>query len=276
MALFHIILLALIQGITEFLPISSSGHLVLFHATIGGAGSAGAWDENILFDIAVHIGTLMAVCVYFWRDIWRLIRGAVLTLSFRFDGTDARLFQYVVLGSIPVIAAGFALYLWQPDFLRSLYTMAWATLVFGVILWVIDERSPDSRKLEQMGFKDALLVGLSQVLALIPGTSRSGITMIAGRALGYGRIEAARFSLLLSTTVISGAGVLSAKDVFESGDVALAGDVFLAMILSALAALGAIALMMKWLARATFKPFAIYRILLGAGLLIALYSGVLV
>lgn len=276
MALYHIIILALIQGITEFLPISSSGHLVLFHALTGDEGIQGAWNENILYDVAVHVGTLFAVLLYFWRDVWTMILGGVDMVKLQFSTARAQLFLCVVIGSIPVVFAGFALYLWQPDFLRSLQVMAWATLIFGIVLWVVDEKAPDNKDLGQLTWKNALVIGLAQILALIPGTSRSGITMIAGRALGFSRVEAARFSLFLAMVAISGAGILAGKDVFNSADMVLAHDVLLAAFLAFLSALGAIALMMRWLVTSTFKPFAIYRIILGIGLLAAIYSGFLV
>lgn len=275
MPLYHIILLALIQGITEFLPISSSGHLVLYHALTDDGAAAGAWDENVLLDVAVHVGTLFSVLVYFWRDIWAMARGVLDIVRGRMEQPGARLGLFVLIGSIPVIAAGFIIHFIKPDILRALEVMAWSTLIFGIVLWAVDEKAPKARDLASMGFKDAILIGLSQILALIPGTSRSGITMIMARGLGFSRGEAARFSLLLAIVAISGAGVLGGKDVLESGDFELAADAVIAVFLSFISGLAAIALMMKWLEKSTFRPFAIYRIILGIALLGLIYSGVL-
>lgn len=285
MVLFHIVILALIQGITEFLPISSSGHLVLAHAFMDGAAvdEAARWAEDLTMDVAVHVGTLFAVLLYFYRDIWSMVRGLIGLLCINKAATEqggadqegAQLCLYVVLASLPVIVAGFALHAWAPAFVRSVEIMAWATLIFGIVLWAADHFSPADKMLVTLNWKSALLIGLAQVLALIPGTSRSGITMTAGRALGFSRRESARFSLLLAVVAISGAGTLSGIDLWQSGDLALGKEAALAAGLSFVTALGAIALMMKWLEKSSFTPFALYRIILGLILLGLIYSGTL-
>lgn len=272
MTVLHLILLALLQGITEFLPISSSGHLLLFHYFVDGA----AEDLALLMDISVHVGTLFAVLLYFWRDIWVMLQGLPAFLTGRFENQGAKMIYHLVLASIPVIIAGFALHAIDPYFLRSPYVVAVATLGFGIVLWVADARFPSDKSLEDMGAKGALLIGLAQILALIPGTSRSGITMSAARMLGYSRSEAARFSLLLSIIAISGAGVLGARDV--AGSSLLQAHIFDLALVAALAflsALGAIVLMMRWLTKQSFRVFALYRIVLGGALLAALFSGVI-
>jgi len=273
MALYHIIILALIQGITEFLPVSSSGHLVLYHGLIGDNVAAGQ-----TIDIAVHVGTLGAVLMYFRRDVKAMICGVLCPQSKNApeNKQGRRLFGFVVIGSVPVILAGFALHLWDPSWLRALEVMAWATLLFGVLLLWVDRTAPTARDLSNMGIKDAVLIGLSQALALIPGTSRSGITMTAARWLGFSRTEAAHYSLLLAMIAISGAGVLGGMDVITSGDMVLAFDVLLAAILAFFSGWAAIALMMAWLQKAGFAPFAYYRIALGVLLLGLIYSGILV
>jgi len=151
--------------------------------------------------------------------------------------------------------------------------VAWATLGFGVLLWVADRTGMTIRRIEHMGYGEALVIGLSQVLALIPGTSRSGITMTAARMLGYERAEAARFSMLLSIPTILAAGLLTGLDLYESGDVQLSLDALIAGGLAFATALIAIVAMMGWLKRASFLPFVLYRILLGGGLLIWIYTG---
>ena len=270
MPLLHILILALVQGITEFLPISSSGHLVLLHEYFG-QGSA-ATQENLLLDVAVHVGTLFAVLLYFRADILSLFFGLCKIIKGEWRDEDAQLGLLIVLSSIPVIIAGFLLHKYQIFDARNVEIVAWTTLGFGVLLWVADRYVGERYTLPDLNWKSALIIGLAQVLALIPGTSRSGITMTAARGLGFTRTEAARYSLLLSIVAISGAGVLGGKDVLEMSDVAFTTDIALAAGLAFISGYIAIALMMGWLRRASFTPFAIYRVILGAGLL-GLYYG---
>ncbi len=219
-----------------------------------------------MMDIAVHIGTLLSVLVYFRRDIMNMLFGLTNTKSSGF-----RLALHLVIASIPVIIAGFIIHKIEPSFVCMIEIMAWTMLGFGVVLWIAD-RFENRLALEQMRAPHALLIGLSQVLALIPGVSRSGITMTSARFLGFNRVEAARFSLLLSIVAISGAGVLTGFSLIETNDLSLGLDVLLAIFLSFLASWISIILMMKWLARASFTPFAIYRVILGVVLLILIYS----
>lgn len=274
MPIYTLILLALIQGLTEFLPVSSSGHLVLAHAILDD-GSRNAWDSDLLIDVAVHVGTLFSVCVYFWRDIWHMMCGLWAFITGNRSHKGAGLAMYVIISSIPVIIAGFILHAIEPGWIRSPLTMAITTIIFGILLWWVDETKDDSRNVESLTLKDALIIGGSQILALIPGTSRSGITMTAARYMGFSRTEAARYSLLLAIVAISGAGVLGGIDLIQSNNIALTRDVFIAVGLSFMSGLAAIAVMMKFLQNATFKVFGIYRILLGAALLGCIYSGLL-
>ncbi len=266
MDLIHLVVLALVQGITEFLPISSSGHLVLVPYVTGWA------DQGLLLDVAVHVGTLGAVMIYFWRDVLAMLRGALNVLRRRIDA-DARLLLLVVAATIPVIVAGVVLKALMPEGIRSIAVIGWMTLVFGVVLWVADRFGGTLGRLCELRLGPALLIGLAQCLALIPGTSRSGITMTAARALGFERTEAARFALLLSMPAIAGAGLLQGLELYELGDAAVTGDAVFAAALALVSALVAITLMMAWLRRATFTPFAIYRVILGAVLLILAYGG---
>jgi len=269
MLFYHIVLLAIIQGLTEFLPVSSSGHLVLTHYLLGEGKADLCWETNRLIDVAVHVGTLLSVLLYFRKDIAMMFCGILKPQT---DGFKLGLF--VILASLPVISAGLILQMLQPSFLCLIEVMAWTTLIFGSLLYFADKFQTD-KKLESMSWKGALFVGLSQMLALIPGVSRSGITMTAARFLGYSRIDAARFSLLLSIIAISGAGFLTSLDLIETSTINLGFDVLLAVFLSFIAGYIAIHLMMRWLSKSTFMPFVIYRVTLGILLLTLIYSGMI-
>lgn len=271
MPLIHIIILALIQGITEFLPISSSGHLVLAHAAFDG-NSAQQWNSHILMDVAVHVGTLLSVLIYFRKDVATMLCGLISLLKGNLKHTGNLLTLKIIVGSIPVIIAGFILNMIEPSWLLATQIVAWTTLIFGIILWIADRLKPNEKTLNELGFKDAFMIGLSQCLALIPGTSRSGITMTTARFLGYNRTEAAHYSLLLGIIAISGAGTLSGIELIGNPDVTITQDILIAAALSFIAGYIAICLMMKWLSRASFTPFAIYRIILGLGLLAVIYG----
>ncbi|MBK8909436.1 MAG: undecaprenyl-diphosphate phosphatase [Rhodospirillales bacterium] len=266
MPLLHIVVLALVQGITEFLPISSSGHLILVPALNGWA------DQGIVIDVAVHVGTLCAVAVYFWRDVAAMLNGLIRLVTNRPDA-DSRLVLMVVVATIPVVVAGFILKTVFPEGIRSVIVIGWTTLLFGLVLYACDRWGGIGRRIADLGMPDAMVIGLAQMIALIPGTSRSGITMSAARALGFERVDAARFSLLLSMPTILGAGLLLGVDLFEDGNSGLTSDALLAGGLAFLAALAAIALMMRWLRHATFTPFVVYRVFLGIALLVYAYGG---
>lgn len=260
----QLIVLALVQGITEFLPISSSAHLILVPELTG------APDQGPLIDVAVHVGTLGAVMLYLWRDVAQMLIGIGWALRGRPDA-GFRLAMQLVLGTLPLVAAGYAASRYLGTELRSIQVIAWATLGFGILLWAADRAGMTVRRIEHMRYGGAFFIGLSQVLALIPGTSRSGITMTAARLLGYERSEAARFSMLLAIPAILAAGTLAGIDLYKSGDIQLTTDALIAGGLSLVTALLAIIAMMGWLRRASFLPFVIYRILLGCGLLAWIY-----
>lgn len=269
MVFYHIIILALIQGITEFLPVSSSGHLVLVHTFLGEGKADLCWETNRLMDVAVHVGTLLAVLLYFRKDIYMMLGGLLKPKS---DGFKLGL--YLILASVPVIIAGFGLQMIKPSLLCLVEIMAWMTLIFGIVLYFAD-KVDSTKEVKDMNWKNALLIGLSQMIALVPGVSRSGITMTSARFLGFSRVEAARFSLLLSIVAISGAGFLTGLDLIETGNIELGFDVLTAVVLSFIAGYIAISLMMKWLSKATFMPFVIYRVALGVVLLCLIYGGFL-
>lgn len=267
MLIYHILILSIVQGLTEFLPVSSSGHLVLTHHLLGQGNTDLCWEQNRLMDVAVHVGTLFSVLVYFRKDIFMMLGGLTHT-----DSDGFKLTKNLIIASIPVIIVGFIIQQYEFSFLCLIEVMAWMTLIFGIVLLIADKF--DSRlTLDNMTSKHALWVGLSQTIALIPGVSRSGITMTSARFLGFSRVESARFSLLLSIVAISGAGVLSGLGLFQEKALTMDMDIALAVLFSFLAGWISIVLMMKWLSHASFKPFGIYRIILGVILLGLIYSG---
>ncbi|RMF16047.1 MAG: undecaprenyl-diphosphate phosphatase, partial [Alphaproteobacteria bacterium] len=265
----HLILLALVQGVTEFLPISSSAHLVLVPLLTG-------WrDQGVLIDVAMHVGTLAAVLIYFHRDTRGLFLALLASLGVRPAGRRLgdqqtayrRLFWALVLATIPVVMVGLAFKLTGLiDMLRRVEVIATTSIVFGLVLWWADRRGATARGFDDIKLKAALLIGLAQVLALIPGTSRSGITMTAARALGFNRPSAARFSMLLAIPTILAAGGLEMLELLQLGTDAPWSDALLAAGLSFLFALAAIGGLMRWLRHADFTIFVVYRVLLGAGL----------
>jgi undecaprenyl-diphosphatase len=255
---FHLVVLALVQGVTEFLPISSSAHLILVPVLTG-------WpDQGLALDVAMHIGTLLAVCLYFRRDVLAMVSGAIDAARGR-GGPAARLALQVAAATVPVVVAGFLLKDRIETEWRCPALIMVTTIVFGILLWVADRRSDRaSGSVAMLSWRDAIVIGLAQALALVPGVSRSGITMTVALLLGQRRPEAARFSLLLSIPTTAAAGALGALDLVGSGDAALRQEALIAGVLAFLSALLAIAGLMAWLRRANFTPFVVYRLLLGA------------
>jgi undecaprenyl-diphosphatase len=261
----HIVVLAIIQGVTEFLPISSNAHLILAQRLTG-------WPEQgLIINVALHVGTLGAVMLYLWRDLWAMTRGLAQLAKGRPDPA-AKLAGYLVAATVPVVIAGYLVDRYIPNGIQNMTLIAWATLGFGILLLVADKLGMTVRRVEHLRFGDVMIIGLAQVLALIPGTSRSGITIVAARFLGMERRESARFSMLLSIPVIVGAGVLEGYHLYHAGNAQLTTTAFLAVGLAFATALVAIAAMMAWLKRASFTPFVVYRIGLGGVLLAVVYG----
>ena len=263
--------LAVVQGITEFLPISSQAHLILVDEIAG-------WpDAGLLTRVAVHVGTLGAVTLYFRRDVGAACAGFLELLGGR-PGPGGRLALHLLIATVPVVVAGGLGYRYGViDRLQAPEVIGWTTLGFGVALYGADRLFLKFRKLEHMTYSGALVIGVAQVFALVPGTSRSGVTITAARALGFTRSEAARFSMLLSIPVIAAAGALEGFELYQAGGArltagaafagaAFAGPAF-AAALSFAVALAAIGFLMRWLRRASFTPFVVYRVALGIGLL---------
>lgn len=265
MPLLHLFILAVIQGITEFLPISSSGHLATLQLITG-------WqDQGPLMDVAVHVGTLFAVLIYFRREVGQIIHGGFATIGLAKDdirGENGRLFRFVFLASIPVLVVGGVMaFSGYGSLFRDPMIIAIASIVFGLLLFVGDKFGLTVRRIEDLTYGSSLVIGLFQVLALIPGASRSGITMTAGRFLGFERVEAARFSMLLSIPAILGAGGWGAYELIKNGTDGAILSAVTAAGLAFITAIIAIHFLMKWLERATMTIFVVYRVIFGAAVL---------
>jgi undecaprenyl-diphosphatase len=258
----QVVVLAVLQGFTEFLPISSSAHLILLPLLVN-------WpDQGLGFDVAVHVGTLMAVLVYFRGELWRMSRDWLRSLAARRRIDDSQWLWYLIVGTVPVGICGLALNAIGSESLRSLLVIAGATIFFAVLLWWSDRFHRGARGDADIGWRDVLIIGAAQALALIPGTSRSGITITAGLALGLSRESAARFSFLLSVPVVALAGLLKAFEAWSS-PVPVAWDaMFVGTMLSFLCAYATIHFFLKLVERVGLFPFVIYRLVLGAVLLI--------
>lgn len=252
--------LALLQGFTEFLPISSSAHLILPAAVFG-------WeDQGLAFDVAVHLGTLLAVLLYFRREVQAIAVGMLSQLRGGAASDESRLGWQLVLATLPVVVAGLLLKDVVDQYLREIWILTATTLVFGLLLWIADRRSGGQLALRGMPWRTALLIGLAQVLSLVPGTSRSGITMTAALLCGMDRESASRFSFLLSIPVIAGASLLLLLDLLQAAAVNW-GELLYGMLLSLLTALACIHWFLGLIARVGFLPFVLYRLLLGSVLL---------
>ena len=266
----YYLLLALVQGITEFLPVSSSGHLVLVPSITNRS------DHGVSIDVAAHIGTLIAVMIYVRSDLIKMtlaLRNTALkslrpNANILIDAPSLMMIKMLIIATIPVIIAGFLVSLFEPDMLRLVQTVAISNIIFAIFLWHSDKTSPSEHTLSEMGLKQALFIGLAQMLALIPGTSRSGVTMTMARYLGFERLSAARFSLLLSIPVIIAAGCLQVVTLIRQEDIVVGAAAIYVAVFSCIIALGAIHGMMKWLGRANFNLFVYYRFALGLVLLI--------
>ena len=261
----QLFVLALVQGLTEFLPVSSSGHLILIPALTD-------WpDQGIVTDVMVHVGSLFAVIVYFWRDVLMLLKGTGELVRFK-STPGARMAGYIALATIPALAFGAFMKLSGIQAsIRGVEIVAWNAIIFGILLYVADVVGKRTKVMENMTLAPALVIGVAQAIAIIPGTSRSGITMTAARFLGYERAEAARFSFLLGIPAIAAAGAYTALELIEVGG-SIPSDALKAAGLTFFAALAAIALLMAVVKRFGFFIFMVYRLLLAAVLFALLYD----
>jgi len=259
----QIIILAIVQGLTEFLPVSSSAHLILMPLALG-------WpDQGLVFDVAVHLGSLIAVLVYFRHEVAAMMLAWGRSLAGGDITADSRLAWWVILGAIPAVLVGFLFNDIIETELRSPWVIAIATIVFGILLWVADLGKSKVRNESQLKLSDVVIIGCFQALALIPGTSRSGITITAGLMLGLTRRAAARYSFLLSIPIIIASGSLQTLELLQASLTIDWLALFIAFGLSTLSAGICIHLFLGLIEKIGMLPFVIYRLLLGA-ILIAL------
>ncbi len=257
--LLQTILLGLVQGITEFLPISSSAHLILPFEILG-------WpDQGLAFDVAVHLGTLIAVLTYFWRDLMTLLGGLWNKLIGSAD-QDGDFAIHLIAASIPIVIIGLLAKDLVQNELRSAAVIAVTTILFGIVLYVADLRGRRTRVSTELNLTHALMIGLAQCLALIPGTSRSGITMTAALFLGYEREAASRISFLLSIPTILGASVLLLIDLGQSTASVAWDQLLTGMAVSGITAYLCIRLFLETIEKIGFLPFVIYRLIVGFAL----------
>ena len=273
MSFIEAIILGLVQGLTEFLPISSSAHLRIIGELLPSAKDPGA-----TFTAITQLGTETAVIIYFWKDITRIIGR-----WFRSFGgglpkgdPDVRLGWLIIIGTIPIVIVGYFAQEYIRDTFRSLWLIAIVLIVFGILLGLADLLGRKTRPLEQLSFRDGILIGFAQMLALIPGVSRSGASTSAGLALGYTRPAAARFSFLLAIPAVFGSGLYELVHSFgEPGGAYGYAETAVATVVAFVVGFGVIAFLMRYISTHSFLPFVIYRIALGATLLILLSTNVL-
>ena len=266
MTFFQIVVLAFIQGLTEFLPVSSSGHLILVPLLTG-------WkDQGLIFDVSVHVGTLGAVLFYFWRDVREMILGLFKGLNGRPD-QGTRMALSLVVATLPVVGVGYVINSFAES-LRSALSIGIMALTFGTLLYMSDRWSRGGKRLEDISYRYAFFMGLAQSVALIPGVSRSGIVINTARAIGFERRDAARYAFLMSIPAIVGAGTLTGYELYQSGEMFILGhDVMIAAVLSFLFSILGIHIMMRWVQTRSLTPFVVYRLGLGFLLLGLVWFG---
>lgn len=263
MPLWYAALLGIVQGLTEFLPVSSTAHVRILPALLGQP------DPGAAYTAVIQLGTLAAVFVYFWRELWDMGR-AVL---FDRRGPDAALALQIVVGTVPIGVLGVALKPYIVGPLRSLWVISATLVVVGLVLWAADRAGKQTRGVRDLGLRDALLIGLAQAAALVPGVSRSGSTLSAALALGVRREDAARYSFLLSIPAISAAGLFEMKDAVHG----LGADALPALAVgtgvSFVVGYAAIAWLIRFLGTRSMLPFVLYRLAAGLGIAGALWAG---
>lgn len=254
---FQVVVLAVLQGFTEFLPISSSGHLVIPSQIMG-------WpDQGLAFDVAVHVGSLAAVLAYFYKDVLALAQAWIGSFIGQGSNDNSRLAWAVIVGTLPAGLIGLLADDWIEANLRAIWVIATTTIVFGIALGIADKLGSRQKELGQMLLWVALLIGFAQALALIPGTSRSGITITAALLLGFTRDASARFSFLLSIPLILAAGGLKTLELIQLGTAVPWAHIIVGTLLSGLTAYACIYGFLKLLDKIGMMPFVIYRLILG-------------
>lgn len=264
MDIFQAIILAILQGLTEFLPVSSSAHLILVPVLLG-------WDDQgLAFDVAVHVGTLSAVITFYRKDLKGIIGAWFCSIAGKGVNENAKLAWFVILGTIPVGLVGLMIPGVIESAFRSPLVIAASTIAFAILLWFSEKRATESRS--TVTLLDALVIGLFQAVALIPGTSRSGITITAGLMTGLKRKHAARFSFLLSIPVIALAGMIKGLDLYKQPEPVMWGFISIGVIVSAIVAYLSIAWFLKLLDKIGMMPFVYYRLILGVFLITVFFG----
>ncbi|MDC1349273.1 undecaprenyl-diphosphate phosphatase [Amylibacter sp.] len=267
MSLYYILLLAIIQGLTEFLPVSSSGHLALIPHIIESN------DQGQFIDVAVHIGTLGAVILYFWQDVKLAFFGFFRLFVGDFSSKGSKLARLLIVATLPVIICGLILKLsGYNEAIRSVRVIGWAMLLFGILLYFIDQKSPQGRVKKDWDFIDACKIGMWQAIALIPGSSRSGMTIIGARQLGFNRLDSANISMLMSIPTIIASGTLLGSEVIFNADWQSAKIGLIAAVFSFFSGFAALSIMMKMLQTISYSPYVFYRIILGIIILTISYT----
>ena len=264
MTTLQIVILAIVQGLTEFLPISSSGHLVLVPYLFEWA------DQGLAFDVAVHFGSLVAVCLFFRKDIASLLSGAVQILGGNVTSPESRMALAIALGTVPAAIAGLSFASWIELNLRDPAVIVYTLAGYGIIMALADRFGRRERNMSDVGFKDAFIIGCAQALALVPGTSRSGVTITAARILGFERQDAARFSFLLSAPVIFLAAAYKFDEMLAGDEAVAWGQLGLGALVACVVAYISIEFFMRVVTRVGLAPFAVYRLILAGVILYAL------
>lgn len=263
-----VIILAIIQGIAEFLPISSSAHLIIFREVFGIGKDVISGDLGLTFDIALHLGTALAIIVFFFKDFLNM---AIKGFTKGVKDKDGKIMWYLIAATVPAALAGVLFEDVIDNVIREkYYLIAIALIVMGVIIYLVDKKCPRDKEIEDMTLKDALIIGCSQVFALIPGFSRSGTTIAAGRALHLEREDAAKFSFYLSLPVVMGAVVLQLIKVDFSIIASNISILLVGIVISFIIGILCIRFLLKYLRSNDFKVFMWYRLVLGIGVLIYL------
>ncbi len=276
MTILQAIILGIVQGLTEFLPISSSGHLLIVPWLFNWHFLLDNPELNKTFDVALHLGTFVAVVIYFWREIGRLLSAWVRSMTRRsLADPEARLAWFLVVSTIPAAFLGVAFESFIEERLGKPWIIAIMMIVFALVMYTVDHLARLDRDLEALTWTDAILIGIAQAFALCPGVSRSGITMMTGMALRLDRESAARYSFLLSIPVIGGAAAYKGLQVAQDGlPAGTAAPFAVGIAAAALSGFAAIWFLLAYLKRHSFDLFVIYRIAIGVGMLILIISGV--
>ena len=262
----HIFFISIIQGITEFLPISSSAHLIILPFLMKVS------DQGIIIDISVHLGSLFALIIYFKRDAFILLKGILQLFLMQIKEKEFLFFLKIIVATIPVIFFGIIFKIYRLDIMiRSIEIIGWTMIFFGILLYFSDKLGSEKNHLGNWGFKDAIIIGLFQAIALIPGVSRSGITITSLRIFGYNRYDSIKISLMMSIPTIILSAFFISPEILNENKISIS-EIFIPFVISFLTAIIALNFMVKYVYIFKFTPYVIYRIVLGIILLYISYS----